>query len=316
MLIPNSFQMPNAYVDLVLVHLTGVETKVLLYVARMTFGWQKTDEYLPIEQIVRDAGVGRSQAFAALARLAKMQVISKLVNERRIVTYALQLDPARFLLPGEQIDDEAASHDATPVRKSDCDEVAGGVVQSENDHSPVRKRSLASPKTITPSPYTLNPLPETHSQQTYSQRGGRVGQSENRSVPKPAALDAAERAACPVHAAMVEVAGGEPLSSAELATWDAARRDAIARALAAGQDLADLADEYRERGARYRRIWPHLAWSAVAVWRHWTTLATEPTAREERRGPRGGGGQPVVGQAGGDATGMIDMAQLRRWRGS
>jgi hypothetical protein len=115
---------------------------------------------------------------------------------------------------------------------------------------------------------------------------------------------------------MVEVAGGEPLSSAELATWDAARRDAIARALAAGQDLADLADEYRERGARYRRIWPHLACSAVAVWRHWTTLATEPAAREERRGPRGGGGQPVVGQAGGDATGMIDMAQLRRWRGS
>jgi hypothetical protein len=68
--VPNAFQTPNAYVDLVMPYLTGEEYKVLTYAVRRILGFQKRQDHISLSQFtdgtkskdgeVLDSGTGLS----------------------------------------------------------------------------------------------------------------------------------------------------------------------------------------------------------------------------------------------------------------
>ena len=52
-LIPNSTQIPDVILDRWMSQLTGAELKVLLYVARRTYGFGKSSDRISLQQIAR-----------------------------------------------------------------------------------------------------------------------------------------------------------------------------------------------------------------------------------------------------------------------
>ena len=92
-LIPNTTQVPNVILDEWLAILTGAMLKVVLYVARRTYGFQRQSDHIAISQIVngivkRDGtrldhgtGLSKSQALVAISDLEKAGVIIKRPNK-------------------------------------------------------------------------------------------------------------------------------------------------------------------------------------------------------------------------------------------
>ena len=92
-LIPNTTQVPNVILDEWLAILTGAMVKVVLYVARRTYGFQRQSDHIAISQIVngfvrRDGtrldygtGLSRSQALVAISDLEKAGVMIKHRNK-------------------------------------------------------------------------------------------------------------------------------------------------------------------------------------------------------------------------------------------
>src|SRR5215217_7892982 len=80
--IPNSFQCPNVIVDELLPELTGSELKVLLYIVRRTFGFQRDSDNISLSQMlngirknsgdVLDRGVGIKDKKTLLAALRSL----------------------------------------------------------------------------------------------------------------------------------------------------------------------------------------------------------------------------------------------------
>lgn len=151
---PNTFQMPNAYVDLALPHLTGTETKILLYIARKTFGWNKHEERIPSRLIVEEAGVGRSQTFEALAHLDAMHLITKYTDAGRTSSYGLQLDAALFDLPGQGSPEAEPPAGEAGAGPSPISGPEGDADPSGNDHGGSPETGTGTrPETITGTPY-------------------------------------------------------------------------------------------------------------------------------------------------------------------
>jgi len=75
MLIPNSFQTPNLIVDDLLPYLKGTELKVLLFLMRKTFGWQKKSDRISLSQFEKGTGVGRANIVEALKQLRNCNLI-------------------------------------------------------------------------------------------------------------------------------------------------------------------------------------------------------------------------------------------------
>lgn len=176
LLVPNSFQMPNVYVDEVLPILTGTEVKVLLFVARKTFGWGKIVETLTIAEIMAAVNGSRSAVSAALNRLVEMVVIAREGEAGYEFRYALQLDSSRFKLGDE----------------------AGGCVEStqppaethpESAMTPPNSPVGGHPQTGGGTPYIQNPPVKTQ-EETQRAQGARFFNPD----PKPKDREAAERA--------------------------------------------------------------------------------------------------------------------------
>ena len=120
--IPNSFQTPNAYVDQFMHLLSGPEYKVLCYLVRRIFGFQKRQDRVSMRQITSgirnrdgdflDHGTGLSVAGAhtALQGLIENGLVRKVatnnINNEGIL-YELQLDPSRVNVAGLE---QRASH--------------------------------------------------------------------------------------------------------------------------------------------------------------------------------------------------------------
>jgi phage replication O-like protein O len=85
---PNTTQIPNGVIDSLMPHLSGGELKVLLYICRRTFGFQKDSDHISLSQIskgiitrtgkVLDSGTGlcKRQVINALKALEKKNIIS------------------------------------------------------------------------------------------------------------------------------------------------------------------------------------------------------------------------------------------------
>jgi hypothetical protein len=108
--IPNSFQTPNAYVDQFMYLLSGTEYKVLCYLVRRIFGFQKRQDRVSIHQITQgirkrdgeylDHGTGLSTASAhsALQSLIEYGLVLKVADNNQAnegTLYELQLDSVK-----------------------------------------------------------------------------------------------------------------------------------------------------------------------------------------------------------------------------
>ena len=107
--IPNSTQVPNLYIDRLMALLSGDEWKVLSYVARRTFGFQKRKDRISANQISDGlverktgkrldygTGISRGTALKILADLKSYSVLKETapsIKQKNISTeWALNLD--------------------------------------------------------------------------------------------------------------------------------------------------------------------------------------------------------------------------------
>lgn len=76
-LVPGAFQVPNEVVDQGwLKELGGSEFKVLIYIIRKTFGYNKiAGDRIPLSQITQGTGLARQSAISAIAVLEKCRLI-------------------------------------------------------------------------------------------------------------------------------------------------------------------------------------------------------------------------------------------------
>ena len=97
-LVPNAFQVPNEIIDDGwLCHLGGSDIKVLLFIIRKTFGFNKIGgDQIPLSQIISGTGLSRQSAINAVAILEHSGLIrvmrsqsqdgTKNINFYRLVT--------------------------------------------------------------------------------------------------------------------------------------------------------------------------------------------------------------------------------------
>ena len=97
-LVPSAFQVPNEIIDNGwLRELGGAEVKVLLYIIRKTFGYNKiAGDQIPLSQIVEGTGLSRQSALSAIAVLEACKLIrvvrgksadgTKTVNFYKLIT--------------------------------------------------------------------------------------------------------------------------------------------------------------------------------------------------------------------------------------
>lgn len=76
-LVPGAFQVPNEVVDEGwLKELGGAEVKVLIYIIRKTFGYNRiAGDRIPLSQIMGGTGLARQSALSAIGVLEKCQLI-------------------------------------------------------------------------------------------------------------------------------------------------------------------------------------------------------------------------------------------------
>lgn len=76
-LVPSAFQVPNEVIDDGwLKELGGAEVKVLLYIIRKTFGYNKiSGDQIPLSQIIQGTGLSRQSALSSIAVLEACELI-------------------------------------------------------------------------------------------------------------------------------------------------------------------------------------------------------------------------------------------------
>ena len=76
-LVPSAFQVPNEVIDDGwLKELGGAEVKVLLYIIRKTFGYNKiSGDQIPLSQIIQGTGLSRQSALSSIAVLEACALI-------------------------------------------------------------------------------------------------------------------------------------------------------------------------------------------------------------------------------------------------
>lgn len=88
--IPNSFQLPNAFVDDMLAQVSGNACKVYLLIVRKTRGWQKEKDYISYSQIQKITGISSATVSKAIDELSKLGLIKvKTGNEKSANQYSL-----------------------------------------------------------------------------------------------------------------------------------------------------------------------------------------------------------------------------------
>lgn len=91
--IPNSFQIPNAFVDEVMFVLSGNAVKAYLLVARKTTGWQKESDFISIEQFKQFTGINRDKTiYEILKELEEVGLIRTVKTAGRTTEFYLVKD--------------------------------------------------------------------------------------------------------------------------------------------------------------------------------------------------------------------------------
>lgn len=89
--IPNSFQVPNAFIDETLAALSGNACKIYLLIVRKTRGWHKEADKISYSQIQKYTGIGSSATVdKAVSELVGLGLISyRRGNEKSANEYRL-----------------------------------------------------------------------------------------------------------------------------------------------------------------------------------------------------------------------------------
>jgi hypothetical protein len=85
-LVPNAFQVPNEVVDEGwLKELGGAEIKVLIFITRKTFGFNKIGgDRIPLSQIIEGTGLSRQTAVSAIQVLENCRLIRVVAASQRM----------------------------------------------------------------------------------------------------------------------------------------------------------------------------------------------------------------------------------------
>jgi hypothetical protein len=85
-LVPNAFQVPNEVVDEGwLKELGGAEIKVLIFITRKTFGFNKIGgDRIPLSQIIEGTGLSRQTAVSAIQVLENCRLIRVFAASQRM----------------------------------------------------------------------------------------------------------------------------------------------------------------------------------------------------------------------------------------
>ncbi len=80
------------------VNLSSYETRVLWYLFRKTYGWQKKTDMIALSQFSADIGIDRRHVHRALKNLSSKQVIVTYRGDGSILSYGFQKDYEKWVL--------------------------------------------------------------------------------------------------------------------------------------------------------------------------------------------------------------------------
>src|SRR5918999_2114999 len=91
---PNTTQIPNDVFDSLMPRLTGGELKVLLYICRRTFGFQKDSDCISLSQISKGITTKAGRVLDSGTGLCKRHVITalKTLEKKNIITVTRIVD--------------------------------------------------------------------------------------------------------------------------------------------------------------------------------------------------------------------------------
>lgn len=79
---------PNDFLEALYKHLGDQESRVLLFLVRKTWGWNKKSDFISLNQFVKELGILKPNVCRALSNLVKRRIVEQLRNK----TYAIQMD--------------------------------------------------------------------------------------------------------------------------------------------------------------------------------------------------------------------------------
>lgn len=96
MLIPNTAQIPNVLFDVVMARVSPAQFKVLMAVARKTYGWGKESDRISLSQLQQMTGLSRQGVIDAVAGLG--WIINAHQRPQSITEYSINIDSANELV--------------------------------------------------------------------------------------------------------------------------------------------------------------------------------------------------------------------------
>ena len=91
LLIPNSTQVPNFLMDELLPIVDSAGWKIISFICRKTYGWQKREDRISLSQFESGTGVSRPWLVKTLGRLTSSGLLLKTRSQRGDV-YGLNLE--------------------------------------------------------------------------------------------------------------------------------------------------------------------------------------------------------------------------------
>jgi phage replication O-like protein O len=89
---PNYTQIPNDILDEWMNQLSGAEFKILMAIARKTFGWQKKKDKISINQLIELTGLSKRNIIDSLRKLQFLKIIFIEGDERNIKNFGIIID--------------------------------------------------------------------------------------------------------------------------------------------------------------------------------------------------------------------------------
>lgn len=96
------FEFPNVVVDEYLAILEKPEIKVLVFIYRKTWGWQKAVDRISRAQFVEGTGLAKKSVDAAITRLCDLELVRKTPHgKKRSYSYTPLVPPSKSVLVSE-----------------------------------------------------------------------------------------------------------------------------------------------------------------------------------------------------------------------
>jgi hypothetical protein len=97
--VPNSFQVPNAIVDELLISMSPTAVKCYLLIVRKTLGWGKDEDKISLSQFEKFTGAKKSAVGNAVKWLEDMDLIRREFRDGATTNYVINKAPT---LPSER----------------------------------------------------------------------------------------------------------------------------------------------------------------------------------------------------------------------